>query len=82
MSIQIGPCLVERVTPWLLRVTGGGDQPDVVAALLRAGGQRDDCRRRPLVWWVPARRLAWLRHRLGRATDPLFRAAGMDLDHP
>ena len=73
--LQIGPCRVEWITPTLLRISGGGDQAAVVAALRRAGGELD-CRRKlgePTVWWVPARRVAWLRSRLGRVVDPLFR---------
>lgn len=76
---QIGSCRIEFVTRRVLRVIGGMDDPAVIAALRRAGGAPDD-RRRPRVWWVPARRWAGLRCGLKRATDPLFRHAGFDLD--
>jgi hypothetical protein len=78
--IRVGPVVIEQVTDGLLRVSGGGDQLGVVEALRRASGEPDDRRGRPKIWWIPAKRLPRLRRKLRRATDPLFRRVGLDLD--
>ena len=73
LVLQLGPCRVEPVGRRLLRVRGGSDQPAVVAAIRRAGGERDGTRR------VLVDRGAQLRafaDELRRASDLLFRATG------
>ena len=45
LVVQLGPCRIEPVGRWLLRVRGGSDQPEVVAVLRRAGGERERDRR-------------------------------------
>jgi hypothetical protein len=54
LVLQLGPCRVEPVGRRLLRVRGGSDQPAVVAAIRRAGGERDGTRE---FWWMEARNL-------------------------
>jgi hypothetical protein len=69
LELQIGPCRLEPVGR-LLRVRGGGDRPEVLAAIARAGGQRDGSR---AFWWIEARQLRTFAGELRRVTDPLFR---------
>jgi hypothetical protein len=71
LVLQLGPCRVEPVGR-LLRVRGGSDQPAVVAALRRAGGQRDGSRQ---FWWIEARQLRGLAADLWGASDPLLRTS-------
>ena len=70
LVLQLGPCRVEPVGRRLLRVRGGSDQPAVVAAIRRAGGERDGTRE---FWWLEARNLRAFADELRRASDPLFR---------
>jgi hypothetical protein len=72
LVLQLGPCRVEPVGRRLLRVRGGSDQPEVVAAIRRAGGERDGTR---AFWWIEARQLRGLAAVLRRASDPLLRAS-------
>jgi hypothetical protein len=72
LLVQLGPCRVEPVGRRLLRVRGGSDQPEVVAAIRRAGGERDGTR---AFWWIEARQLRGLAAVLRRASDPLLRAS-------
>jgi hypothetical protein len=72
LVLQIGPCRVEAVGRRLLRVRGGSDQPEVVAAIERAGGERDGTGK---FWWLEARNLRGLAADLRRASDPLLRAS-------
>ena len=71
LVLQLGPCRLEPVGRQLLRVRGGGDQPAVVAAIRRAGGERDGTRQ---FWWLEARNLRTFADELRRVTDPLFSA--------
>ena len=71
LVLQLGPCRIEPVGRRLLRVRGGGDQPAVVAAIRRAGGERDGTRQ---FWWIEAHNLRAFADDLRRAADPLFRA--------
>ena len=68
--VQLGPSRVEPVGCRLLRVCGS-DQPAVVAAIRRAGGEMDGTRQ---FWWIEARNLRGFADQLRRASDPLFRA--------
>ena len=70
LALQLGPCRVEHVTRLLLRVRGGADKPEVVAAIKRAGGELDGTRR---FWWLPARNLRSFAAEMRREADPLFR---------
>ena len=72
LVLQLGPCRVEPVGRRLLRVRGGSDQPEVVAAIRRAGGERDGTRQ---FWWVEARQLRALADDLRPPSDPLLRAS-------
>jgi hypothetical protein len=54
----------------LLRVRGGTDQPAVLEAIRRAGGERDGTRE---FWWLEVRRLRQFAGELRRVTDPLLR---------
>jgi hypothetical protein len=72
LVLQLGPCRIELVGRRLLRVRGGGDWPEVVAAIRRAGGERDGTRQ---FWWVEARQLRVLAADLRLASDPLLRAS-------
>jgi hypothetical protein len=67
--LQLGPCRVEPVGRRLLRVRGGSDQPAIVEAIRRAGGERDGTRQ---FWWIEARSLRSFAAELRRVTDPLF----------
>ena len=69
LVVQLGPCRIEPVGRRLLRIRGGSDQPVVVAAIRRAGGEQDGTRE---FWWLEARRLRDLADELRRAADPLF----------
>jgi len=69
LSLQIGPCRIEPVGRRLLRVRGGSDQPEVVAAIRRAGGVRDGTRQ---FWWLEASNLRTFADELRRVSDPLF----------
>jgi hypothetical protein len=66
--LQLGPCRIEPVGR-LLRVRGGSDQPAIVAAIRRAGGERDGTRQ---CWWIEARNLRALADELRRLADPLW----------
>ena len=70
LVLQLGPCRIEPVGRRMLRVRGGGDRPEVVAAIRRAGGERDGTRQ---FWWIEARNLRSFADELRRAADPLFR---------
>jgi hypothetical protein len=70
LLLQIGPVQIEPVTPRLLRVRGGTDQPAVVDAIRRAGGCLDGTGR---CYWVEAVRLRQLEAGLRAVVDPLFR---------
>jgi hypothetical protein len=72
LVLQIGPCRAELTGCRLLRIRGGSDQPAVVAAIRRAGGERDGTR---AFWWIEARNLRGLAADLRRASDPLLRAS-------
>jgi hypothetical protein len=72
LVLQLGPCRVEPVGR-LLRVHGGSDQPGVVAAIRRAGGERDGTRQ---FWWIEARQLGRLADELRQTSDPLFAREG------
>ena len=54
LVLQLGPCRVEPVGGRLLRVRGGSDRPEVVAAIRRAGGERDGTGD---FWWLETRNL-------------------------
>jgi hypothetical protein len=41
LVVQIGPCRIGSVGYRLLRVHGGSDQPAIVEAIKRAGGELD-----------------------------------------
>ena len=69
LVLQLGPCRIEPVGRRLLRVRGGSDRPEVVAAIRRAGGEPDGTRQ---FWWMEARNLRGLADELRRAADPLF----------
>jgi hypothetical protein len=69
LVLQIGPCRAELTGCRLLRIRGGSDQPAVVAAIERAGGELDGSGD---FWWIEARRLRGLANELLRAADPLF----------
>jgi hypothetical protein len=60
LVLQLGPCRVEPVGRRLLRVRGGSDQPAIVEAIRRAGGERDGTRQ---FWWIEARSLRSFRRR-------------------
>ena len=66
LVLQLGPCRVEPVGGRLLRVRGGGDRPEVVAAIERAGGERDGTGD---FWWIEARRFRAFNHELWRVAD-------------
>ena len=68
LVMQLGPCRVEPVGRRLLRVRGG-DQPEVVAAIERAEGERDGTRQ---FWWVEARNLRCFADELRRTSDQLL----------
>ena len=53
LVLQLGPCRVQPVGRRLLQVRGGSDQPAVVAAIRRAGGERDGTRD---FYWLEALR--------------------------
>jgi hypothetical protein len=69
LVVQLGPCRIEPVGRRLLRVRGGSDQPAVIEAIRRAGGERDGTRE---FWWLEARKLRAFVSELRRASDPLF----------
>jgi hypothetical protein len=69
LVLQLGPCRVELTGCGLLRVRGGSDQPAIVAAIRRAGGERDGTRQ---CWWIEARNLRALADELRRLADPLW----------
>jgi hypothetical protein len=78
MALACSPCASKSarsksspVTPRLLRVRGGTDQPAVVDAIRRAGGCLDGTGR---CYWVEAGRLRQLEAELRAVADPLFRA--------
>ena len=71
LVLQLGPCRVEPVGRRLLRVRGGSDQPAVVAAIRRAGGERDGTRQ---FWWMEARNLRAFADELRRVSDLFFNA--------
>jgi hypothetical protein len=73
LVLQLGPCRVEPVGRRLLRVRGGSDQPAVVAAIRRAGGERDGTRE---FWWMEARNLCAFADELRRVSDLFFHATG------
>jgi hypothetical protein len=70
LVVQLGPCRIEPVGRRLLRVRGGTDQPAVLEAIRRAGGERDGTRE---FWWLEVRRLRQFAGELRRVTDPLLR---------
>ena len=71
---RIGPAEFSAFTPALIAVRC----PSELAPLIRAaGGEWDKGMQR---WLVERRRLGPLIRNLRRATDPLFRHAGIDLD--
>jgi hypothetical protein len=70
LVLQIGPCRIEPVGRRLLRVRGGSDQPAIVAATKRAGGERDGTQE---FWWIEARNLRAFADELERVSDPLLR---------
>ena len=67
LVLQLGPCRVEPVGRRLLRVRGGSDQPAVVAAIRRAGGERDGTGE---FWWIEARNLRTFADELRPASLP------------
>ena len=69
LVIQIGAVQIEPVTPRLLRVRPGSDEPSVLDAIRHAGGSLDGTRR---CYWVDAFRLRQLEAEL-RASADLFR---------
>jgi hypothetical protein len=71
LVLQLGPCRVEPVGRRLLRVRGGSDQPAVIAAIRRAGGERDGTRE---FWWIGARHLRAFAADLRRVPDLLIAA--------
>jgi hypothetical protein len=54
LVVQIGPCRIGSVGYRLLRVHGGSDQPAIVEAIKRAGGELDGTGE---FWWMEARNL-------------------------
>ena len=72
LVVQLGPCRIEPVGRRLLRVRGGSDRPEVVAAIRRAGGERDGTGE---FWWIEARNLRAFADELRRVSDPLLRSA-------
>jgi hypothetical protein len=68
LVLQIGPVQIEPVTPRLLRVRPGSDQPAVLDAIRRASGSLDGTRR---FFWVDAFKLRQLEAEL-RASADLF----------
>ena len=68
LFLQIGTVRIEPVTPRLLRVRTGSDEPMVLDAIQRAGGDRDGTGR---FHWVEAARLRQLEAEL-RAMGDLF----------
>ena len=72
LVVQLGPCRIEPVGRRLLRVRGGSDQPAVLEAIRRAGGERDGTGE---FWWIEARNLRAFADELRRAADPLLRAS-------
>ena len=71
--LQLGPCRIELTGCRLLRVRGGSDQPAVVTAIERAGGERDGCGD---FWWIEARHLRAFADELRRVSDLFGRATG------
>jgi len=70
LVIQIGAVQIEPVTPRLLRVRPGSDEPSVLDAIRGAGGSLDGTRH---FFWVDAFKLRQLEAEL-RASADLFRA--------
>jgi hypothetical protein len=71
LVLQLAPCRIELTGCQLLRVRGGSDQPEVVAALRRAGGEPDGTGD---FWWIEARNLRAFADDLRRVLD-LFACA-------
>ena len=69
LVIQIGAVQIEPVTPRLLRVRPGSDEPSVLGAIRHAGGSLDGTRR---FFWVDAFKLRQLEAELRAEADPLF----------
>jgi hypothetical protein len=67
--IQIGAVQIEPVTPRLLRVRPGSDQPSVLDAIRHAGGRLDGTRH---FFWIDVFKLRQLEAEL-RASGDLFR---------
>lgn len=66
LFIQIGSVQIEPVTPRLLRVWAGTDEPSVLDAIQRSGGGLDGTGR---FHWVEAVRLRQLETELQAARD-------------
>ena len=73
LVIQIGAVQIEPVTPRLLRVRPGSDQPAVLAAIQHAEGSLDGTRH---FFWVEAFKLRQLEAEL-RASGDLFRSSSI-----
>ena len=66
LVLQIGPVQIEPVTPRLLRVRPGSDQPSVLDAIRHAGGSLDGTRH---LFWVEAIKLRQLEAELRASAD-------------
>jgi hypothetical protein len=74
LPARIGPCEFGELGR-LVAVRCPGEFADVMR---RAGGQWEPGSRR---WLIERRRIGPVIRALQRTTDPLFRRAGLDLDH-
>jgi hypothetical protein len=69
LVLQIGGVQIEPVTPRLLRVRAGSDQPSVLDAIRHTGGSLDGTRR---CYWVDAFKLRQLEAELRASGDLPF----------
>lgn len=67
--MQLGPCRIALVSRRVLRIHGGSDRPEIVAAIEAAGGEIDGAGK---CWWLPASKLRLLSRLLKPVSDPLF----------
>jgi hypothetical protein len=74
LPVHIGPCQLGTLGQW---VTVRCPR-DLVPLMCQAGGLWEPGSRR---WLIERRRIGPVVRALRQATDPLFRHAGIDLDH-